>query len=331
MPVMIQNDARPAYAELQVTSNFSFLRGGSHAHELVETAKQLGLEAIAVADRNTLSGVVRAHTAAKEAGVRFVVGARLDLYDAPSLLCFPKDRSAYGRLSRLLSLGQSRAVKGECTLDLSDVARHAEGHVFVVVPPETWNWREVQRPPDKPAASAVCSQVINLSRGGACAVGENIQGKDKQNNEASAGGRQGRDEHDHHEAHSIETFEQSLYRIHSALSGRAGCSLYLAISHLYRGDDVARAEALAQIASRVGIELVATNDVLYHDPNRRPLQDVLTCVREKTTIHKAGMKLEANAERHLKSPGEMARSVPRPRAIVEKYVGDCPCLPFFAQ
>ena len=78
-------------------------------------------------------------------------------------------------------------------------------------------------------------------------------------------------------------------------------------SHSYRGDDRARIEALAQLAARVGLPLVATNAVLYHAAHRRPLQDVLTCIREKCTIHDAGLKLEANAERHLKPPQEMAR------------------------
>ena len=121
------------YAELQVTTNFSFLRGASHGEELVAQAKALGLEAIAIADRNTLAGVVRAHVAAKEAGLRLVIGARLDLEDAPSLLCFPTDRKAYGRLSRLISLGQGRAEKGKCSLFLADVTAHAEGQIFVAL------------------------------------------------------------------------------------------------------------------------------------------------------------------------------------------------------
>ena len=98
------------------SSNFSFLAGGSHPHELVAQAKALGLAALGIADRNTLAGVVRAHVAAKEAGLRLIVGARLDLEDAPSLLCYPTDRAAYGRLCRLLSLGQGRAEKGQCHL-----------------------------------------------------------------------------------------------------------------------------------------------------------------------------------------------------------------------
>jgi error-prone DNA polymerase len=123
-----------AYAELQVTSNFSFLRGASHPQELVAAAEAHGLHAIALTDRNSLAGIVRAHTAAKELGVRFIVGARLDLEDAPSLLCFPTDRAAYGRLARLLTLGRRRAEKGACRLTLDDVANHQEGQILILVP-----------------------------------------------------------------------------------------------------------------------------------------------------------------------------------------------------
>jgi error-prone DNA polymerase len=228
------------YAELGVTTNFSFLRGASHADELVAQAKALGLEAIAVADRNTLAGVVRAHTAAKAVGLRFIPGARLDLEDAPSLICLPTDRAGYGRLSRLLSLGQSRAGKGQCTLRLADVARHADGNLFMVVPP------------------------------------------------ADIG----------------EEFETALRRVRLAL---APAPLHLAAAQTYRGDDRARLGQLARLATNHGTPLVATNAVLYHAPHRRPLQDVLTCIREHTTIPEAGYRLQANAERHLKKPDEMAR------------------------
>ncbi len=116
-----------AYAELQVTSNFSFLRGAAHPEELVARAAEIGLAAIAITDRNTLAGVVRAHLAARETGIRLVVGARLDFTDAPSLLCLPTDRVAYGRLSRLITLGRRRAPKGECHITLDDFLDHAEG------------------------------------------------------------------------------------------------------------------------------------------------------------------------------------------------------------
>jgi len=235
----------PRYAELEVASNFTFLTGGSHPEELVATAKALGLEAIAVTDRNTLAGIVRAHIAAKEAGIKFVVGVRLDLQDAPNLLVYPTDRAAYGRLCRLLTLGQRRAEKGHCTLFLDDVAAHAEGLIFIAVP---------------------CDQT---SRDDPC------------------------------------NFESQLRRIKQALGEHT--SLYLAARHSYRGDDRARIGALADLGARVGVPLVATNAVLYHAPHRRALQDVLTCIREKCTIAEAGLRLEANAERYLKSAKEMAR------------------------
>ena len=121
----------PHYAELQVTTNFSFLRGAAHPDELVLTAAALGHRAIAITDRNSLAGVVRAHHAAKEVGIRLVIGCRLDLRDGTSLLAFPEDRAAYGRLTRLLTSGKRRAPKGECHLDYADVVAHGEGQIVV--------------------------------------------------------------------------------------------------------------------------------------------------------------------------------------------------------
>ncbi len=125
-----------AYAELQVTTNYSFLRGASHADELVIAAKALELAAIGVADRNTLAGVVRAHVAAKEVGLKLLVGARLVPQDGPEVLCYPRDRVAYGRLCRLLTLGKRRAAKAECRFTLAEAADHGAGQVFIVLPPE---------------------------------------------------------------------------------------------------------------------------------------------------------------------------------------------------
>src|SRR5580700_11465996 len=127
----------PRYAELQVTTNFSFLHGASHPDELVLTAAALGYRAIAITDRNSFAGIVRAHHAAKEVGIRLVIGCRLDLRDGTSLLAYPTDRAAYGRLTRLLTLGKRRALKGECHLDYADVVAHGEGQIVVVLPPET--------------------------------------------------------------------------------------------------------------------------------------------------------------------------------------------------
>jgi error-prone DNA polymerase len=229
----------PPYAELQVTSSFSFLRGASQPAELVLRAQELGQHAVAITDRNTLAGVVRAHSAAKELGYRLVIGCRIDLVDAPSLLCFPTDRAAYGRLSRLLTLGKRRAEKGSCHLAYADVVEHASGQILVALPPEALD----------------------------------------------------------------EGFAAFLARLAGVGRGAA----YLAASYLYRGDDRKRIDRLAELARHAKLLLVAANDVLYHTPERRRLQDVVTCIREGCTLAEAGFRLEAHAERHLKSPEEMAR------------------------
>ncbi|MFY8046468.1 MAG: PHP domain-containing protein, partial [Chitinophagaceae bacterium] len=109
------------YTELQVTTNFSFLRGGSHPEEMVEQAVALGYEAIGITDRNTMAGVVRAFSAAKQHTLRIIPACRLDLKDGPSLLAYPKNKEAYGRLCALLSLGNRRAEKGACHLYKKDV------------------------------------------------------------------------------------------------------------------------------------------------------------------------------------------------------------------
>jgi error-prone DNA polymerase len=123
------------FAELCVTTNFSFLRGGSHPEEMAEQAKAIGLAGIGIADRNTLAGVVRAHVVAKEHGLRLIVGARLVFMDgAPDLIVYPADRAGYSQLTRLLTRGNLRAPKGECHLRFEDYIEHAEGLRTILVP-----------------------------------------------------------------------------------------------------------------------------------------------------------------------------------------------------
>ncbi|MEW4453660.1 error-prone DNA polymerase [Bremerella sp. JC817] len=122
------------YAEVRCKTNFSFLEGASHADELVNQAASLGYRAIAVADRNTLAGVVRAHAAAKLAGIKLLVGAEVTLEDAPTVVLLATDRAAYGRLARLITLGRRQAPKGECRLSLADLAEHHHGLLALVVP-----------------------------------------------------------------------------------------------------------------------------------------------------------------------------------------------------
>lgn len=123
------------YAELQVTTNFSFLYGASHPEELIEQASFLGYKELAITDRNTLAGIVRAHVAAKAKGIRLIPACRLDLLDGPPLLAYPTDKEAYSRLSALLTTGNLRAEKGECHLYKKDVYEHSKGIKFIAIPP----------------------------------------------------------------------------------------------------------------------------------------------------------------------------------------------------
>ena len=232
----------PAFAEFGVTTNFSFLRAASHPEELVAQAKELGLTAIGIADRNSVAGVVRAHVMAKEKGMRLAVGARLVFADGtPDILAYPSDRAAWGRLTQLLSCGKRRAEKGDCILHLADLIARIDGLNLIVMPP-------------------------------------------------------------------VRIEERKLSTLLSHLKQHAAKrSLWLAAAFLYRGDDRRRMAKLAHIAANNTIPLIATNDVLYHHPWRRMLQDVITCIREHVTIDQAGRLLTLNAERHLKPPQEMAR------------------------
>ena len=155
------------YVELGVASPFSFLRGASDAIELVLRALELGMDCLGIADRNTLAGVVRLHSAAREAGLKPLIGCRLDLRDSPSLLAYPRHRDGYGRLSRLLSRGKMRAAKGECELMLQDVAEHSEGIAFIAWPGDDLDAFEAELPRLREAISTLRHVAASyLYRGG---------------------------------------------------------------------------------------------------------------------------------------------------------------------
>ncbi|WP_439584886.1 error-prone DNA polymerase [Dyadobacter bucti] len=233
------------YTELQVTTNFSFLRGASHPEEMVVQAFNMGYKEIAITDHNTLAGIVRAHAAARKTGIRIIPACQLNLLDGPSLLAYPTCREAYARLSALLSTGNLRTEKGKCDLYKADVYAHAEGIKFIALPPGSLDKNFDFDP----------------------------------------------------------AFEKVLKEYREAL----GEDLYLGSHRSYLGDDGKKLFRLSEMAKRLDIPMVATNDVYYHHPERRQLQDIVTCVREKCTIYNAGFLLHQNAERHLKSTKEMNR------------------------
>ncbi|MEK6675408.1 MAG: error-prone DNA polymerase [Planctomycetota bacterium] len=230
------------YAELAVTSNFTFLTGASHPEELVHRAAELGYAAISMTDRNSLAGIVRAHVAAKEASIPLIVGCRLT-FTTPewlTLLVYPTDRPSYGRLCRLLTVGKRRSPKGQCSLTLDDLMEHHEGLLAVILPPNQMN-------PDALPELRRLKEVFNDDR------------------------------------------------------------LSLAITRLYGPNDQERNQRGKDFSELFNIPIVAVNDVYYHVPNRRPLQDVVTCIRHTCKITEAGFRLFPNGERYLKEPQELAR------------------------
>jgi len=236
-----------SFAELCVTTNFSFLRSGSHPEEMVEQAAVLGLAGIGIADRNTLAGVVRAHMKAKalaEKGVniRMIVGTRLVFRDGtPDIIGYPKDRAAYANLTRILTIGNRRAPKGECWLDFEDYFERAAGIQAIVVP--------------------------RFDLGGDPSV---LRGY--------------------------------LERIRAVVG-----DVWLAAPFQFDGEDRRRILQLKKLAAQTGARLLATTEPLIHHPDKRPLLDVVTCIREKKKLSDAGGLLAMNAERHLKKPPEIAR------------------------
>lgn len=240
----------PAYAEIGITTNFSFLRGGSDPRAYVHQASALEIPVIGIADHNTLAGVVRAYKELDNDKVlrkpKLLIGARIVFIDGThDILVYPSDRAAYGRLCQLLTRGKrgddiTRIEKGECRLTFADLLEFSQGQLLILTLPHRFD----------PAQALDILARLKASR---------AEG------------------------------------------------VWLAASLLYRGDDRRRLARLDDLAATARVPLLATNEVLYHDPGRRPLQDVLTCIREKTTIEAVGRKLEANAERFLKTPREMAR------------------------
>jgi error-prone DNA polymerase len=262
-----------AYAELAVTTNFSFLRGASHPQELVARADELGLTAIGIADRNSFAGVVRAYDEARKRKIKLVVGTRLATIDGFEVLTYPIDRAAYGRLCRLITAGNLKAKKSECHLTFEEILNAAEGQIFIALPPAT--------PP-----RAMNSISAHPRASGDPALDSRFRGNERKDP-------------------AVPSFDFSS-RL-SALADAAPGRTFLAGVHYHRGDEPRRLGLLAELGERCGAPLVAVNDVFYHAPERRPLLDVLACIREKCTIAAAGLRLSINAERHLKAPAEMAR------------------------
>jgi error-prone DNA polymerase len=281
-----------AFVELGLVSCFSFLRGASDAVDLVLAAYERGYDAIGIADVNSMAGVVRLHTEAKTLKLRPVIGCRIETVEGLVFLAYPEDRAAYGRLCRLISAGRMQTPEGEwqdkgvCQITLAMLAAYAEGVQLILLPPDDLEARFI---------IAVPSNVLPFRR----------PGPDPEPLAESDPGL-GRDDDEE------LPFPDLLPHLVRQLPSLG----HIAAAYLYRGDDIARIERLDALADAHGLGLLATNDVHYHAPERRALQDVMTAIRHKTTIARAGHLLHPNAERHLKSPAAMQRLFARwPHAI----------------
>jgi error-prone DNA polymerase len=269
------------------TSNFSFLRGGSHPEELVVCAAVLGLGGLGLCDRNSFAGVVRAYVALRDMeerprDFRYLVGTRLCFADGtPDIVTYPVDRAAYGRLCKLLSVGNAQGEKGNAKLTFDNLMG-AEA-------------------PEAPRLEGTDRRVAGEAQGPSIPYTEGqlfILRADERNWTRS---------------------EEAL----RALAERAPGRVWLAGYCSYKGTDRARLNRLAELARRCGTPMIAVNDVLYHTPDRRMLQDAITCIREHLTLSDAGRRLEQNAERHIKEPAEMTRLFrehPQALAEIPKFV-----------
>lgn len=266
------------FAELVAATNYSFLDGASHPSDIVGRAIELKMAGIGIADRNTVAGVVRAYDALERAkrgqlgaklppfDFKLVVGARLVFADGtPDIVAYPATRAGWGRLTRLLTLGNRRAEKGDCILGLDDLIAHL-GEILLIVMPECT------------ARPVVAHKDFVLPK---------------------------RD-------------DTSLEATLAALRPLARRSVWLGVTMPHGGHDRRRQTRLARISAAARVPILATNDVRYAVADDRSLHDIVTCIRDGTTIHHAGKRLGANGERHLKDADDIAHLYrDRPHAIDE--------------
>ena len=139
-----------SYVELQVTTNFSFLRGASHPEEMVMQAAELGYKEIAITDRNSFAGIVRAHAEAKKNGIRIIPGCYLHILDGYDILVYPINVNGYSSICELLTAGNIRAEKGDCHLYKEDLYKYLQDVKLIVVPPDSLNKQFEFEPELKP-------------------------------------------------------------------------------------------------------------------------------------------------------------------------------------
>ena len=287
------------YVELHCKSNFSFLEGASHAHELVQQAKLLGYSGLAISDRDTLAGIVRAHTAAKDQNLRFIVGCEINPIDGPAVVLWPTNRQGYGDLCRLLSIGRLRAPKGLSQITWHDIAAHSRFLLGGLIPnlpnaqssrildfgqpdskdqnPADQNPAEQepadQDPVDSDLDSAAPLQIPPIPSRPWCSVG-----------------------------HSFDPLEPANWLAWLNQFGELFQDRGYLISHMHLlANDQAKLQILGQLSRQSRVELVAAAGALYHHEHRMILQDCLQAIATGTTIDQVARFRPTNAQRALRT------------------------------
>ncbi|MFN7730382.1 MAG: error-prone DNA polymerase [Pirellula sp.] len=294
--------ARPRYCELHCKSNFSFLEGASHAHELIATASELGYAGISISDRDTLAGIVRAHTAAKDANLRFIVGCELNPIDGPPVVVWPRNRRGYGQLCRLLSIGRLRATKGHCAISWHDISDHCDDWLLGLIPrlPHPHHQSEIH----------LASHVMP------CMSDDDADADADQLDATSFATA---------EAYPLEvrpiptrpwcaagtafspTDDAPWIQWARSIQERCGSNAYL-LSHLHAGiNDEHKLERLLAIARQSNLQIVAAGACLYHHPERMLLHDCISAIATGTTIENVARTRPANAMHAMQPLDAIAR------------------------
>ncbi|HBE70274.1 MAG TPA: error-prone DNA polymerase [Planctomycetaceae bacterium] len=325
------------YVELHCKSNFSFLEGASHADELIARSIELGYDGIAITDRDTLAGVVRGHTAAKDLGTKFIVGAELHPLDGPPIVVWPTDRAAYGRLCRLITRGRLRREKGGCQLYWQDIIELSEGLLAGFLPrkpvPDLRPEADRMLLPDEEAfAWELDSTQLDSTQLDSTQLDSTKLRSPEFDGQASdllVGNYRNTASEALGETEVLGRKESLLPSLDFEDNDDSGWLRWLGffreifgkrgylLTSLHLGvDDNAKLDRACGLSEASGVPMVACGDVHYHVAERTLLYDCLLATRLASTIDQVASQRLGNAQFHLKPLDQLRQAFGRaPEAV----------------
>ena len=268
------------YTALWCKSHYSFLEGSSEPGELVEEAQRLGLNALAITDRDGVYGVVRAFVRARELGMRLIIGSELTIAGGGTILLLCMTRAGYANLCGLVTKGRLRSPKGECLVHWDEVCAHAGG--LIALWKGTW--------------------VYPGTRGADDDLHLGANGTTRDHSRSPHPGAVGTTGHAHGIPDTSRILSITDAPILPRLKDAFGDRLYALVTRHRQLGEREREDALREEADRHDLPIVAGKEVLYHTRARRDLQDVLTCIRHGVTLQTAGTRTRPNDEHALDTP-----------------------------